>query len=168
MRTHFRLACLTTAIVLAGGLAACAEPMTRTTVSSYPAPTYSSPAPVYSAPPPAYVEYGRVANIEVLRTETKPQSSPGGMIIGAIAGGLLGNTIGKGGGRDVATIGGAIAGGAVGNQVGRSSAQGSVSDAYRVSIQTDNGSFRSYDIDTASNLRIGDRVRIENGQIFRL
>jgi uncharacterized protein YcfJ len=40
-----------------------------------------------------------------------------GTAIGAIAGGLLGNTIGGGSGKTLATVGGAVVGGYVGNQV---------------------------------------------------
>lgn len=40
-----------------------------------------------------------------------------GTVIGAIVGGALGNTVGKGDGRRAATIAGAVAGGAVGNNV---------------------------------------------------
>ena len=39
--------------------------------------------------------------------------------VGAVAGGLLGNTIGKGSTRTIATVGGAVAGAVVGSQVGR-------------------------------------------------
>lgn len=41
----------------------------------------------------------------------------GGTILGAIVGGVLGNTIGKGDGRKAATVAGAVAGGAIGNRV---------------------------------------------------
>jgi uncharacterized protein YcfJ len=40
-----------------------------------------------------------------------------GTAIGAVVGGLLGNQIGAGGGRTVATVGGAAAGGYAGNQI---------------------------------------------------
>lgn len=42
-----------------------------------------------------------------------------GAVIGAVAGGLLGNTVGKGGLRTAATIGGAAIGGMAGASVGR-------------------------------------------------
>ena len=40
-------------------------------------------------------------------------------------------------------------------------------ESYRVSVQLDNGSMRSYDTSSYGELRIGDRVRIENGQLSR-
>lgn len=42
-----------------------------------------------------------------------------GTVIGAIVGGALGNTVGKGDGRKAATIAGAVAGGAIGNSASR-------------------------------------------------
>jgi surface antigen len=44
-----------------------------------------------------------------------------GLVLGSIAGGVLGNSIGKGdGGKVAATIGGAVIGGIVGSQIGKS------------------------------------------------
>ncbi len=51
------------------------------------------------------------------RQYVQPQSSGAGAVIGAIAGGLLGNTLGGGGGRAAATGIGAVAGAALGNSV---------------------------------------------------
>ncbi len=42
-----------------------------------------------------------------------------GTVLGAIVGGVLGNTVGKGDGRKAATVAGAVVGGAVGNNVAR-------------------------------------------------
>lgn len=43
-----------------------------------------------------------------------------GTVLGAIVGGVLGNTVGKGDGRTAATVAGAVVGGAVGNNLERS------------------------------------------------
>jgi uncharacterized protein YcfJ len=45
-------------------------------------------------------------------------TNTGGMVIGALIGGALGNTVGKGDGRTAATIGGAVIGGAIGAHAG--------------------------------------------------
>lgn len=45
--------------------------------------------------------------------------STGGMLAGAILGGVLGHQVGGGSGRDIATVGGALAGGAIGANAGR-------------------------------------------------
>ncbi|MEO5630231.1 MAG: glycine zipper 2TM domain-containing protein [Thermomonas sp.] len=42
-----------------------------------------------------------------------------GTVIGAVAGGLIGNQVGGGKGKDLATIGGAVAGGVAGHKIQR-------------------------------------------------
>ena len=49
-----------------------------------------------------------------------PNKADTGLAVGAVAGGLLGNTIGHGGGRVAATAIGAVVGGIVGSEIGRS------------------------------------------------
>ena len=49
-------------------------------------------------------------------------NTAGGTVLGAIVGGALGNTIGKGDGRKAATIGGAVVGGAIGHNVAKKNA----------------------------------------------
>ncbi len=48
---------------------------------------------------------------------TQDHDHTGGTVLGAIVGGVLGHTIGKGDGRTAATVAGAVAGGAIGNRV---------------------------------------------------
>jgi surface antigen len=45
--------------------------------------------------------------------------SDGGMIVGAAAGGIVGNQIGRGKGNILATVAGAVVGGIVGSEIGR-------------------------------------------------
>ncbi len=45
--------------------------------------------------------------------------SDGGTLVGAVAGGIIGNQVGKGSGRVVATAVGAVVGGIVGHEIGR-------------------------------------------------
>ena len=52
-----------------------------------------------------------------LYREGENHTNTGGMLIGALVGGALGNTVGKGDGRTAATIGGAVIGGAIGAHV---------------------------------------------------
>jgi surface antigen len=44
----------------------------------------------------------------------------GGTVVGAVAGGIIGNQFGSGAGRALATVGGAVIGGIIGSEVGRS------------------------------------------------
>lgn len=58
----------------------------------------------------------------VERQQVQTQSNgpnTGGMIAGALLGGVLGHQIGGGSGRDIATVGGVLAGGALGANAGR-------------------------------------------------
>jgi outer membrane lipoprotein SlyB len=135
-----------------------------------PAPVYSSTTVTPAAPgyavAPAGVEYGRVSNIEYFPGGVA-RSGPNvpGAILGGVAGAVLGNQIGAGNGRAAATVLGGAAGAAVGSQVGRTT---SATEAlYRVTVQTDAGTVRYYDVPATGDLRVGDRVRVDNGMIYR-
>jgi outer membrane lipoprotein SlyB len=88
------------------------------------------------------------------------------MVIGAIAGGLLGSTIGGGSGRTAATVVGAVAGGAVGNQVGKNT--GSPDMQWQVTVRLDDGRDATVTQANDPQVRPGDYVQIRNNQIFRL
>jgi len=55
-------------------------------------------------------------NVEVQKNSRDP-NRVAGTAIGAVVGGLLGNQVGSGNGKKVATVGGAVAGGAIGRKV---------------------------------------------------
>jgi len=113
-------------------------------------------------------EYGRVSNIEVLQSQSRGQTSGAGAVLGAVVGGVLGNQVGKGSGRAAATAVGAIGGALVGNSVeGHNNPQDGYAQGYRITIQLDQGGFRAYDVSSPGDLRMGDRVRLYNGQISR-
>ena len=150
-----------TAAVLAG-LAACA-PMNPAPGSTYPAAT------TVPNSQGAYVEYGRVNNVEIIRTQQPSTSSGVGAVIGGVAGAVVGSQIGGGSGRTAATVIGAVGGAVAGNAIERSrTANAAAGESYRVSVQLDNGAQRAYDMTSYGELRIGDRVRIENGQLYRV
>ncbi len=155
-------------VVLAGSLAACGHNR------SAPPPQYSGgysggyqTAPAYPNSP-AGTEYGRVSNIEVLQGRSQGQTSGAGAVIGAVVGGVLGNQVGKGSGRAAATAVGVLGGAVAGNAVeGRNNSQ-DYAQGYRLSVQLDHGGYRVYDVSSPGDLRIGDRVRLYNGQISRI
>ncbi|CAN5545798.1 hypothetical protein BH10PSE18_BH10PSE18_04350 [soil metagenome] len=137
-----------------------------------PPPAYTTSYP-YQAQPvqpirSSYIEYGRVANIEVIRTET-PGYAPGGggAIAGGLVGGVLGNQIGHGGGRAAATALGVVGGALLGNNIEANNNRPRVAESYRISVQTENGGYRAFDVASPGDLRIGDRVRLDNGQLSR-
>lgn len=162
MRTSSRFLPIATCAAVAALATGCATP----TVVNVPAPAPSvaavpvaPPATVPVVPPVAAIEFGRVANIQYFPggTASSRINTPGATV-GGVAG-AMGSA--SGGSRDAATV----LGGAAGSQAGTTPAV--VDTAYRITIQTDSGAFRMYDVPATGDLRVGDRVRVENGVIYR-
>jgi len=171
MRTSTRLLSAASAVTLSAVLAACGTPDPygpNNYPVSAPAPGATYPYGTYpSSQPVAAVEYGRVMNVQMVSAGTAtPNRSAAGGVIGAIVGGLLGNQVGSGSGRAAATVLGAAGGAVVGSQAGRTMPYNASYPVYRVTVQTDQGYVRTYDVNATGDLRPGDRVRIENGVIY--
>jgi outer membrane lipoprotein SlyB len=159
--------------VLAASLGACAYyPPPYAPLASYPATYpggYPAGAPPATAAAPVGTEYGRVTNIQFFQTTgaARTQNVPGA-ILGAVAGALVGNAVGRSLGgvsaRDTATVLGGVGGLAVGSQVGTGPAPGA--PVYRVTVQTDRGLMRFFDVPSPGDLRVGDRVRVDQGVIY--
>jgi len=161
MRTT-RLASIACGTALAALLGACSSVPLSGPVGSYPSG--------YPATSPAYLEYGRVTHIEYFPGGTASSGvNVPGAILGAVAGAVVGNVAGRAIGgsstRDTAAVLGGVAGAAIGSQAGRTGT--TTSPVYRVSVQTDQGAMRTYDVPATGDLRVGDRVRVENGVIYR-
>jgi outer membrane lipoprotein SlyB len=105
---------------------------------------------------------GRVVGIEHVR----PQTSGGGALLGAVVGGVLGHQVGDGRGRTAATGVGAIGGAVAGNQLEKNSAAGN--GTYRITVEFDDGHRADYQYESVGDLRIGDRIRLEQGQLMRM
>ncbi|CDS54074.1 Outer membrane lipoprotein [Polaromonas sp. CG9_12] len=184
MRRISRFVSVTASVLVLAGLAACGSvPMdNQGQMSSYPSPAYPGQGPYPSQYPnqyptqsqyPAqnqqgnYAEYGRVNNIEVFQGQPQAQGPGLGAVLGGVAGAVVGRQIGGGTGRDFATIAGAVGGAVAGNAIQNNNRNANVSQTYRVTVQLDNGGARAYDVPATGELRIGDRVRIQNNQLFR-
>ncbi len=161
------------AVIALGG---CATQDYPTNVPSYSAPSYQNPTGTGPAPvsqgtvvaSPRYaVNVGTVSSIELMRGgQASSGISPAGAILGAVVGGLVGNQVGAGTGRAVATGAGIIGGAAAGNAIGQRAER--TPDAYRVGIQYDAGGSQYIDVPYPGDLRTGDRVRVDGGQISRI
>lgn len=175
MITLTRSATWAASIVLMGSLAACAPyptqgpsypqyPQTQPQQQVYPSGGYQNQQNT-----PYGTEYGRVSNIEVLQNQARSHTSGAGAVLGGVVGAVLGNQVGGGSGRAAATAVGAIGGALIGNTVeGRNSgSQDAYAQGYRITIQLDQGGLRAYDVSSPGDLRLGDRVRLYNGQISR-
>ena len=170
MRNTSRLISSTCAVLALAGLAACAPMSPQVSDANYPPVNPNPGYPTASYPVTQqipYVEYGRVSNVEVFRTQEPARSSGVGAVLGGVAGAVVGHQIGGGVGKDVATVAGAVGGAAAGNAIERNR-NTTVRETYRVSVQLDNGGGRAYDVPAMGDLRVGDRVRIENGLLYRI
>jgi outer membrane lipoprotein SlyB len=122
----------------------------------------ASPPP----PPPASAQIcndcGRVLAVRVI--EKEGETGAAGIIGGAVLGGLLGNQVGRGRGRDVATVAGVAGGAYAGNKIeGKMKA----TKTWSVSARFENGSERTYNFDSDPGLMAGDTVRASGSGIVR-
>lgn len=146
MKTSFALAGIALFAALATGCAS---------RQAVPVPQYSQAG--YGT------QYGVVQNIETVRAQS--QTSGGGAIIGGVVGGLLGHQVDHGAKKDLATGVGVVAGALIGNEIEKNNR--GVRDIYRVTVQLERGELRSFDYASLNDVRVGDRVRIENNQLYR-
>jgi len=128
------------------------------------APRHDNVAEAPGRSAPAYAQYGVVRNIELVSTNAR--TSGGGAVLGAVLGAVVGNQVGHGTGRAAATGVGAVGGAVIGNQIEKRNKADD--DVYRVSVRFENGSVAQYDYQRVDDLRVGDRVRLEGGQLYRV
>jgi outer membrane lipoprotein SlyB len=108
--------------------------------------------------------YGVVDRIEVINKGAA--SNAAGTVIGGIVGGLIGHQIGSGSGNTAATILGAAGGAVAGHEIQRRSR--GPNETFRVTVRLDSGDFYVVTQDNISDLRPGDRVRLEGNRIYRV
>ena len=126
----------------------------------HPATQPSPPTPSASG---YRVEYGQVQSVDLVRAES--QTSGGGALLGGVIGAVVGRQIGSGSGRDAGTAVGVVGGAIIGNQIEKN--QRGAQSFYRIAIVTQSGQMRTFDYAQPGDLRVGDRVRIENNQLYR-
>lgn len=128
--------------------------------------TYSPP--VSSAPSYSNATYGVIDTIEVTRESSSGIGGSGigaGAVIGGVVGGVLGHQVGEGTGKDVATVAGVVGGAMAGHQIEKSNRQ--QQDAYRIQVRLDRGGYQTVTLQSIGDLRVGDRVRVENDRVSR-
>ena len=122
---------------------------------------YIAQAPVVNAP--VYGEYGQVNSIDVIPIASRPSGA--GAIIGAIVGGVVGNQFGSGSGRALVTGAGVVGGAVAGNAIEARNKRDD--EVFRVGVRLENGAQRYMDFHRIDDLRVGDSVRFDNGQLYR-
>ncbi|MYM83291.1 glycine zipper 2TM domain-containing protein [Duganella sp. FT50W] len=106
--------------------------------------------------------YGTIDSIQIMQARG---GSGVGAVTGGLIGGLLGNQVGGGSGRTAATIAGAVGGAVVGNNVENNNNAGK--QEYQISVRMDNGDTRIIQQDSVYDLRVGNRVRLIDGRLYR-
>jgi outer membrane lipoprotein SlyB len=101
----------------------------------------------------------------ITRVARGTPDNTGAIVVGALVGGALGNTVGSGDGRRAATVVGAVAGGAVANNMTRDQRR---YDLYRIDVQFDNGDIYSFDQDDAAGMQAGSFVEVRNNLVYPL
>ena len=153
----------------AGMQSLAALPQQPQPIQQQPAPARQpqpQPQQYAAAPAPAPQVCSNCGVIEAIHeVNTRAEGSGVGAAGGAVVGGLLGNQVGGGHGRQLATVLGAVGGAVAGNQI-----EGSVraTRSYNIVVRLDNGKTRTVHQSAAPNWRQGDRVRVVNGGLRAL
>jgi outer membrane lipoprotein SlyB len=135
---------------------------TRTAQAEQPRPrrTYSEPAPKVAQAPAACHSCGRVESVQAVEQAAQPSGI--GMVAGAVLGGVLGNQVGGGNGRKIATVAGAVGGGYAGNEVEKRTRS---TTTYQVRVRMEGGEVRTFPFAQQPGWSVGDRVRVVDGQL---
>jgi outer membrane lipoprotein SlyB len=97
--------------------------------------------------------------------------SPAPHGVGAVVGGVIGAVIGRqfadgSRGKNVGAAVGAAAGAVIGHQIEKGARRDAV--AVRVAVDLDDGRTRHFELGESSDLRPGDRVRVEGKRLYRV
>ncbi len=105
------------------------------------------------------------ATVQTVKQEKrKGKGGALGAVGGAVAGGLLGNQIGKGTGNTVATVGGAVAGGVIGNEVQKKMSSKKV---WVTTVKMKDGSSRNFEQEAQPTWVAGNVVKIDGSTLTK-
>lgn len=120
---------------------------------------HAEPAAPQAAPAQC-LNCGMVESVRLV--EYRGEASGVGAVAGGVAGALLGNQIGKGGGRTVMTIAGGAGGAYLGNEIEKNTKR---SSGYQIKVRMSDGSLRTVRQQDVPGVRAGDRVRVSGGSV---
>lgn len=112
--------------------------------------------------------YGVVQSVDLVRQNYNGSTGSGigvGTIAGAVVGGVVGSQVGSGSGNTAATVIGAAGGAYIGHEL--ENRQQRTADAYKITVRMEDRSYRSFIVSTNTNFRVGDQVRVDNGNLMR-
>jgi outer membrane lipoprotein SlyB len=122
-------------------------------------PKTTTKTPVTKTPVAAICAHCGVVQ-SVHEVNTKGEGSAIGVVGGAVVGGVLGNQVGHGDGRKVATVIGAVGGAVAGNEIEKHVKS---TKSYEVTVRFDDGSSRVITEPDSTTWRAGDKVKMLNG-----
>lgn len=174
------LVCLTGTAALMGWLpnstganaAAGESPLAQPAMATFAAPPAGPATPVvYRQPraapmrPVQALACQNCGTVDFIREVSSRGNSNGlGAAGGAVVGGLLGNQVGGGHGREAMTVVGAIGGALAGNQIQK---QVNSTRSYETTVHMNDGSRRTVSQETQPDWRDGDHVKIVDGVVRR-
>jgi outer membrane lipoprotein SlyB len=121
----------------------------------YQNPAQPAPRPVAGDP--------NAGEVVAVNTVQEPEPTTGlGAVGGAVAGGLLGNQVGGGRGRVLATIAGAVGGGLAGNGIEHAVRKATT---YQVQVRMQDGSYRNFTYSTQPTVQVGERVHVSGDSL---
>lgn len=97
--------------------------------------------------------------------QQKGEGSGIGLVAGGVAGAVLGNQVGQGRGKDLATIAGAAGGAYAGNEIEKNMKK---TTRYDIVVRLDDGTTRTINQQTVTDLKTGDKVKIVDGTVVRM
>ena len=143
-------------VVVANGNGGAAPASGTPSVVADTAVVASRPVPV-AQQQPLCVNCGTVEAVTPVQRNAKSGSGVG-VVAGGALGAVLGNQIGKGGGRAVATILGAVGGGLAGNAIEKNVKKETV---YQVQVRMEDGSIRT--VEQPNPATVGAKVTVDGG-----
>lgn len=157
MKTLLRSTVLT--LALCGGVAvpAFAQPMPHSVPGADDQTPWAQTLP--------RTPYGVVTRIEAVRVPASARNPGAGALLGGAIGAVIGRQVGGGSnGRAAGTLVGAVVGAIAGHHLEKSRG----ADAVRVSVRLDDGRTVAFDEGEGTDLRVGERVRIEHNRVVRV
>ena len=139
-----------------------AVPAPVATAAASPGKVEREPAARKAETPVLCSDCARVLSVHEESREGK--ASGLGAVGGAVIGGLLGNQIGGGTGKKIATVGGAVAGGMAGNEIEKRQKSHRV---WVVRVKLDDGRVQSFVRESDPQFSVGEVLRVRDGQFQR-